>query len=62
MDVSIMETKRDFKQIPGIGDLVVIFDNQVWVRNWCDNHENEFVRAIYSPEFVRINPNIFDKL
>jgi hypothetical protein len=45
----------------GIGDLVVIFDNQVWVRNWNDNHQNEFVRAIYSPEFVRINTNIFDK-
>jgi hypothetical protein len=45
----------------GIGDLIVIFDNVVWVRNWNDAHKNEFVRAVYSAEFVRINEFIFEK-
>lgn len=47
----------------GVGDTVIIIDNVVWIRNWNDNidGENEFVQAVYLPEFVRINDKIFEK-
>lgn len=45
----------------GLGDLVVIIDRDVWVRDWNSEREEQFALAIYSPEFVRINPLIFDK-
>lgn len=45
----------------GIGDLLLIFDDEVWIKNWSDI-KNEYVKAIYSPEFVRINLAIFEKV
>jgi hypothetical protein len=46
----------------GLGDLVLIIDRDVWVRDWNAEREEQFAKAIYGPEFVRINPQIFDKL
>lgn len=43
-----------------IGDYVIIIDEEVWIRNWGDN-ENLFSKALYSPDFVRINQKIFKK-
>jgi hypothetical protein len=44
-----------------IGDLIFIFDDQVWIRDWNDDREEQFALAVYSPEFVRMNPSIFEK-
>jgi hypothetical protein len=44
-----------------IGDFVIIINNEVWVRNWNNDNENEFSLAVYSPAFVRINTEIFKK-
>jgi hypothetical protein len=44
-----------------VGDLIVIIEGVVWVRDWSDDRKEQFAQAVYSPEFVRINPSIFDK-
>ena len=45
----------------GVGDIIIIFDDEVWVRNWNDECPNQFAKAVYNPDFVRMNLNIFDK-
>lgn len=44
-----------------IGDFVIIIDDEVWVRDWNAQREEQFAMAIYTPEFVRINPFIFEQ-
>jgi hypothetical protein len=44
-----------------LGDFVLIFDDEVWVKNWNDDQEEQFAKAVYSPEFVKMNPSIFEK-
>ena len=45
----------------GVGDIVIIFDDEVWVRDWNDDRKEQFAKAVYNPDFVRMNTNIFDK-
>lgn len=45
-----------------LGDYLVIMDDEVWIRDWNDNREEQFAKAVYSPEFVRMNQNIFEKI
>lgn len=45
----------------GLGDLVLIIDNEVWIRDWVAGRPEQFAKAIYSPEFVRFNPLIFER-
>lgn len=44
-----------------LGDTVVIIDGIVYIRDWNDEREEQFAQALYSAEFVKLNPNIFDK-
>jgi hypothetical protein len=43
------------------GDLVIIFDDKVWVENH-DNGVDEYSLALYSPSFVRLNKMLFEKI
>lgn len=45
-----------------VGDIIIIIDRDVWVRNWDIDKDEQFSLAYYTPEFVRLNPNIFKKL
>ena len=44
------------------GDLIIIMDNCVWVKNRERDGDNNYSLAIYGPEFVRINPTLFQKV
>lgn len=50
------------RAMAGYGDHVVIIDNQVYIRDWNDEREEQFAEALYDAEFVRINPGIFKKI
>ena len=43
------------------GDLVIIFDNEVWVEDH-NNGTDEYSKAVYSPAFVRLNKMLFEKI
>lgn len=45
-----------------VGSLILIMDSDVWVRDIQENKPNQFSKAVYSPEFVRMNPKIFRKV
>lgn len=44
------------------GDLVIIVNNTVWVKNRKEDGDDNYSQAIYTPEFVRINPMLFKKI
>ncbi len=45
----------------GMGDKVLIIDDEVWVTDYSSikNEGHNFAKAIYSPAFVRMNKGIF---
>lgn len=45
----------------GVGDFVLIIGDDVWVQDNNEKENAQFVQAIYSVEFVRINPLLFSK-
>lgn len=45
-----------------IGDTVLIIDDEVWVRNWGDSNTFRFSKAIYTPDFVRMNKKLFEPI
>lgn len=55
--------ERDHNKIAssGIGDYLLIINDEVWIRNWDDSKEDNFSKVVYSADFVRINPAIFEK-
>lgn len=42
-------------------DPVFIIGDDVWVKNYNIDEDDTYSKAIYSPEFVRINPWLFEK-
>jgi hypothetical protein len=44
------------------GDLVIIMDDNVWVKNRERDGDNNYSLAVYTPAFVRINPTLFKKV
>lgn len=70
--IEIYEIRENFntplasnpKQIANnsIGDYLVIIDDEVWIKDWNDKREEQFAKANYSPDFVRMNENIFDQI
>lgn len=44
-----------------LGDCLFIMDDEVWIRDWNELNTEQFSKAIYSPEFVRLNDKIFEK-
>ena len=44
-----------------VGDFVLIVGDEVWIQNAYDGSRGQFSQAIYSAEFVRINPILFVK-
>jgi len=49
-----------------LGARVLIIDGIVWLRDnrttLTAENENNFVQAVYSPAFVRINKKLFEKI
>lgn len=45
-----------------IGDSLFIIDEIVYITHKNDEYKDQFFRAIYEPDFVRINPNLFEKI
>ena len=43
-------------------DLVIIVDDQVWVKNRDNQDDNVFSLAVYPTAFVRANPTLFHKI
>lgn len=44
------------------GDLIIIFDEQVWVKNRDNQDDDEYSLAVYPPAFVRVNTKLFEKI
>ena len=44
-----------------IGDYIIIIDDVVWVYDYCDEKNEHYSQASYYPEFIRLNPNLFEK-
>jgi hypothetical protein len=42
-----------------VGDFVMIVGDQVWIQDTNDGKFGQYVKAIYTAEFVRINPLLF---
>jgi len=42
-----------------VGDFVLIIGDEVWIQDTNDNKFGQYIQAIYSAEFVRINPLLF---
>ena len=45
----------------GMGDPIIIIDDEVWILDWNNLPTEQYAKAIYSPTFVRMNNNIFEK-
>lgn len=52
-----------------VGDLAIIVEDCVWVKNHnakfvpkSGDIKSVYVKAVYSPAFVRINPSIFEEI
>ena len=49
-----------------VGDFLFIIDNAVWIKNTRitsdELNPDEYSQAAYSPEFVRINNKLFEKI
>lgn len=56
--LSVAPKEKNAKYINS--DFIFLFDDQVWVRN--RDNEDEYALAIYSPEFVRLNTMLFEKV
>lgn len=46
----------------GNGNHVVIIEEEVWIADFNNRREEQFAKAIYSPEFVRKNGVLFEKI
>ena len=44
-----------------IGDFIMIVDDIVWVYDYSEDKKEHYSQATYNPEFVRLNPNLFEK-
>lgn len=44
-----------------IGDFIIIVDEIVWVYDYCDDKREHYSQASYNADFVRLNPNLFEK-
>ena len=44
-----------------VGDFVLIIGDEVWIQDVNDNKFGQYIQAIYTAEFVRINPLLFEK-
>lgn len=42
-----------------VGDFVLIIGDEVWIQDKNDTKFGQYIQAVYSAEFVRINPLIF---
>jgi len=42
-----------------VGDFVMIVGDQVWIQDTNEGKFGQYVKAIYTAEFVRINPLLF---
>ena len=45
-----------------IGDMIIVIDNNVWVRDWNNNRVEQHVLANINESFIIMNSNIFNKL
>jgi len=45
-----------------IGDYILIIDEIVWVQDTNETRQEQYAEAIYTPQFVRVNPKMFQKL
>lgn len=44
-----------------IGDFIIIVEDKVMVYDYLDDKREHYSPASYTPEFVRLNPNLFEK-
>ena len=45
-----------------IGDMIIVIDDNVWVRDWNNNRVEQHALANISESFIIMNSNIFNKL
>jgi hypothetical protein len=45
-----------------IGSLLILIDDDVWVQDWNDSRVEQHAKAVFSQEFVRLNPTIFERV
>lgn len=54
--------KINRKIIGGYGDIIMIINDEVLLKNWLTDPEGGFIRVTTTPDTIRLNPGIFDKI
>ena len=57
----LAEAPEDLSIHHNKNDVILIIGKDVWVKDYNNEEPDTYRKAIYSPEFIKINPWLFEK-